>query len=409
MADFFDYLEWRGDLPFEQVALNEVDALVFAWLSYYEFEKLDDVSGKTLPEIVAMHTARFGKIEKKNLTNVISAQTSAEWLLYSASQTERYANVTVTRFDEEKDLSANIQFAAVTFMYSGRKECVAFRGTDMSVAGWKEDCMLSYAKDLPAQRYALAYLDSEDLQTDKVITGHSKGGNLAMYSALHCSEQCLNTINRIYNFDGPGFFSEDMLETSRYREKLRNLIISIVPKSSIVGMLLNHEDDYLIVDSEMVSMIQHNAMLWQIKGGKFQYLDKRSASSELIDTTLTEWINTLSLEKRENIVENLFGVIESTGITEFSQLTDNVFSNIITIIKGLTQMPSEDREMITKVLLKLGGIGTSKVTQAVVNNSIVNDVKSDVEETVSSLTDTLHEGKNKLVKMFRTGKDKLFK
>ena len=30
MANILDYLEWRGDLPFETSAFNEVDAVVFS-------------------------------------------------------------------------------------------------------------------------------------------------------------------------------------------------------------------------------------------------------------------------------------------------------------------------------------------------------------------------------------------
>ena len=38
MGTLFDYLSWRGDLPFEQDPLNEVDSLIFSLVSYIEFK-----------------------------------------------------------------------------------------------------------------------------------------------------------------------------------------------------------------------------------------------------------------------------------------------------------------------------------------------------------------------------------
>lgn len=408
MATVFDYLEWRGDIGFDQSAFNQVDALIFSWLSYYEFENLQEVYNKTVAEVAKLHIASFGEFQKINITNAILPQTSATWLLYCASQTERYSKVIVKRGYAVKDLTANVQFSATTFNYAADKICIAYRGTDGSVAGWKEDFMLSYATDLPAQRYALSYLEDEELLEDKIIVGHSKGGNLAMYSALHCEDKTLETIRFVYNFDGPGFFNDILLNADRYKTQLRDKIISIVPKSSIIGMLLNHEDDYLVVDSEMVSMIQHNALFWKIKGASFVYIDKRTISSEVIDATVSAWINSLDLEKRETIVNNLFSIIESTGISDFSQLTDNMLKNILLMVRELTKVSKEDRDMITRVLFRLGGIGTANISQVVVNNDIVNNISNDIEDTVSSLSESIQQGKHRFLRMIKKKKDDLF-
>jgi hypothetical protein len=34
MADFFDYIQWRGDLEISSSDFNQVDALLFCQLSY---------------------------------------------------------------------------------------------------------------------------------------------------------------------------------------------------------------------------------------------------------------------------------------------------------------------------------------------------------------------------------------
>ena len=38
MANLLDYLAWRGDLPLSAVPLCDVDALIFARLSYVPFD-----------------------------------------------------------------------------------------------------------------------------------------------------------------------------------------------------------------------------------------------------------------------------------------------------------------------------------------------------------------------------------
>ena len=37
------------------------------------------------------------------------------------------------------------------------------------------------------------------------LGGHSKGGNLAVYSAVNCGKTVQNRIVAVYNNDGPGF------------------------------------------------------------------------------------------------------------------------------------------------------------------------------------------------------------
>ena len=46
MANLMDYLDWRGDLTFEQAPFNEVDNLILAQLVYVEFEGIVPTPGK---------------------------------------------------------------------------------------------------------------------------------------------------------------------------------------------------------------------------------------------------------------------------------------------------------------------------------------------------------------------------
>ena len=49
MGNILDYLDWRGDLTFEQSPFNEVDNLILACFSYLDLDEIAEVkNGNTL-------------------------------------------------------------------------------------------------------------------------------------------------------------------------------------------------------------------------------------------------------------------------------------------------------------------------------------------------------------------------
>ncbi|MFR7321912.1 MAG: hypothetical protein ACLUTH_11685 [Blautia massiliensis (ex Durand et al. 2017)] len=49
MGNILDYLDWRGDLTFEQTPFNQVDNLILACFSYLDLDEIADVkNGNTL-------------------------------------------------------------------------------------------------------------------------------------------------------------------------------------------------------------------------------------------------------------------------------------------------------------------------------------------------------------------------
>jgi len=88
-------------------------------------------------------------------------------------------------------------------MYDDSQMYIAFRGTDDSIVAWKEDFMMSFSV-IPAQKFALDFLKhviSRHPNTDFIVGGHSKGGNLAIYSCAMCDElfrdRCKQEENRL--------------------------------------------------------------------------------------------------------------------------------------------------------------------------------------------------------------------
>ncbi len=361
--NILDYLDWRGDLPFAASRLNEVDALIFTWLTYYRFEDLEaeSFSGMTLEQLAKLHEQVHGPFQKINPTTTIDPAVTSTWVLHQASGTNRFGQVRLcdfTRKESAEDSAGTqggqaMQFAAVTFLIKdGEGDCkvVAYRGTDDSIAGWKEDFYLAISEKVPVQETALSYLCGMADGHRMVVCGHSKGGNMALYAALFAPEDLRKHLSAVYNFDGPGFCF-DMRTMDSYRE-MQDRITTIVPESSVVGMLLEHEEDYSIVESKAMGILQHDALFWQVLGNHFVYADKRNESSLIADRAIKGWIDGMSIQERQEFVDALFGVLEGTGAVRTSELpgkfTEDGFRNLIHV-----PLSGQQKKMLVRVLLNL--------------------------------------------------------
>ena len=96
---------------------------------------------------------------------------------------------------------------------------------------------------------------------------HSKGGNLSVYASVKCDRNIQKRIVKVYSNDGPGF-SEEMIQSKEYQRMLPK-IKTILPESSIVGMLLEHQEKFEVVKSSQSGIQQHDAMSWEVLGSHF--------------------------------------------------------------------------------------------------------------------------------------------
>lgn len=349
MSDIYDYIEEKGDRSFSEEAFTEVDALVFAWLSYFEIEKLAEAGvqcrGMNLSDLVKKSEEVLGEFRRPDkLVKLVSTVTGA-WMLSKAAQKRRYSDVVIGDFKTIFDPQNSIQFSATSYDIGKSTWVVAYRGTDTSVAGWKEDCLTSFSRVVPSQDLALQFLESCQAPRRKIIiTGHSKGGNLAIYAAAKSSSKNIHKIKAIYNFDGPGFCFD--IRKIRSFPKIKDNIHSFIPGSSIVGMLLNHMDDYTIVSSSNVGIMQHYAFYWKIEDGKFVTQKKLSASSRSMEQAVRQWLQGLSFEARKNFVETVFSVFEDAGIEDFNTLSAAGFKKMREIFSQMKSLDEQTRSMV---------------------------------------------------------------
>lgn len=316
MADLFDYLNWRGDLSFTQVPPNAVDALVFSALSYVDFEGIVPADD-THP--VPLHIAATV------LTGLADAQSRIRVkadlaLLQSAAAAPRFHSTRLVFYRSKLIPEEETQFAAVTFLLEDGTAFLAFRGTDSTLVGWKEDFNMSFQNTVPAQREALAYTREVAAAMPVVLRlgGHSKGGNLAVFSGAKSPIGIQKRILEIFNLDGPGFTGYLMGDEGYIRmvPKIRTYI----PESSIIGMLLEHEEPYTVIKSRQAGPLQHELYSWEVIAGSFITKEEISSGNRFIDRTIKNWIADMRPEERSAFVEALYDLVRSGGASNVGDL-----------------------------------------------------------------------------------------
>lgn len=347
MPTIMDYILWRGDLSFSNAPFNEVDALIFTQLSYIDFSSAVPYTLKSTVPLAEAYLKTAAQSKDAELGALLPSDITA--LFEVASKTERYKNVLlsgyVNRVDEEKDE----QFSAVTFI-ADKNVFVAYRGTDDSLTGWKEDFKLSYMEAVPAQKEAAIYLDTvlKRFRFYSVsLGGHSKGGNLAVYATLKCDKRKKRRIEKCFNFDGPGFRDEVLkaMPLSLWEGKIEN----IMPAGSVVGRLFERVGSEKIVESAGKTIMQHNAFLWEVAGSAFVEARERTESSIMAEKILSGWIDEMTGEERELLVEALFEVLKGT---EAKTLTD-IMADKLGFLKSISCADKEKKKQIKQYTAKI--------------------------------------------------------
>lgn len=350
MANLFDYLDWRGDVSFEADPLNKIDILLLSHLTYIIFDDL--VSSDFMTPVTFAQFAKNFKLspdfEKRiNIGYLINKRTTE--LFFKCAKSERFKKVQMVGYRNIFNEENSEQFAAITYLL-GEKTVVSFRGTDDSIAGWKEDFDISYLSSIPSQKDALDYFSdvAKNYRGKIIITGHSKGGNLAINTAVKCGGKLQNRIEAVYNFDGPGF-SKDFFESSEYLN-VEEKINSFYPEFSIVGMVFNHPQKYNIIKSSGFAAWQHDAVTWQVLGKEFVGSSSFTEQSKFFNKAFNQWIDKLSLSQRQKFVNALFELIEASGAKTNTELEENAIPASAKMISAFANMDKESKHEIKEIL-----------------------------------------------------------
>lgn len=346
MTTLFDYLQWRGDLSLAADPLNEVDGVILARLSYMPFDRVlerDSLTPVTVEQVCRSLLALPDietAVRRRGDTDLLRA------LLHS----RRYQGMELTAYADRLDAESQTQFSAITIKLEPEHTAIIYRGTDNTLIGWKEDFNMGFVCPVPGQLLAVDYLQKAARRFPGRLTvcGHSKGGNFAVYAAAFCGEAVQNRIEAVYNYDGPGFDGKVLAEPGYQRicEKIK----TFVPQSSVVGMLLGHEEKYIIVHSEQTFLQQHDTYSWEVQQKTFHYLDTVDNSSRFVDYTLKAWLAKMTPAQREQFVDAIYEVMRQTNARTLRQMNENWFASATSILKSAKNMDEETWQAVTHAL-----------------------------------------------------------
>lgn len=341
--NIIDYIKKNKDKTFKELSFNEIDNLIFSLLAYLDFT---DIVPAFKDKKITLKEAGEKLSKKKN--NYRGMFTSNTFKMFEIMKdTKRYQDTLL--YNYMKVVNSDMQFGAITMRLPDKSIYIAFAGTDTSVIGWEENFKMTYLYPGTSQKYASIYLNKAIGWLDRKIRvgGHSKGGNLAICASMNAHFWLRKKIVKITNFDGPGFLKKE-IESKAY-QKVSQRIKMYVPKESIIGMLLYHSSDYIVIKSKGLGIFQHDAYNWQCKDDKL-LRDTQSKRSKALQQKLTKKLENMSLEEKIKLVKNLFNIFRNTNIKDTKEIK---LKQIFKLMKEFKKLDKETQNLLTELLIMI--------------------------------------------------------
>lgn len=343
MSNINDYLLWRGDIPISsKFKFNEVDSMILARFSYLLFDRINMGKNETIESISK---------KMKDIPNEEFRYNGDKELITYLGQSDRFKDMEVTDYVSNNDKKSEKQFCGITIHISDKEMYISYIGTDSTIYGWKEDFNMSFMENVPCQIAGKEYAEKVIKKyPDKGVRigGHSKGGNVAIYSAITIPAELQNRIIKVYNYDGPGF-SKNIID--KYgNEKIINKIETYIPQDSVIGRILNHKEKITISLSNEKGIFQHDIYSWQVMKDNLIQLNHNTEISENIDKTLTDWLENTTPEQRKIFVDTVFEIFYSTDANTFGEISKNLSTNISKMLKKYGEISTEDKRVITNMI-----------------------------------------------------------
>ena len=356
MANIVDYLAWRGDISLEVSPWNELDGLLIAVLSYLNFHGVQDHRGWTLEE-----AKRIDLLIEDGGASFEGRKKVFEAMADSA----RFSGCRMHHFIARTDEELSMQFSAECLDLPDGTMCVAFRGTDNTLVGWREDFNMAYQTQVPAQAAAAYYLTKAAKETEGKIrlVGHSKGGNLAVYAASRATKKVQDQIESIWSYDGPGMNME--MARSKGFQRIQPKIHSYIPQTSVIGLLMEYYDPYTVVHSTVKGLEQHDPLTWQVYGRHFEELPSIDRNAKVVCDTLHECLTNSTPEQRAAFVEALFRMADNTNATKMSDILNEKFRSFRKMYGGRKDLDPETRRAFTRLIAQAVSLGFGNVVERV--------------------------------------------
>ena len=384
MANILDYLVWRGDLTLEERPFNFVDNLVLCSLSYIGFDGAADWdAGETCTLAEAARWFYTLAPEQQHIRSPLDRE-----FLHLAAASARFGGVRLLRHGGKFSPEQELQFSATTFLLTPDLAYVAYRGTDSTLVGWKEDFNMAFLPQVPAQLEAVQYLDELDHlpQKDLLVGGHSKGGNLAVFAATGCRREIQDRIRAVFSNDGPGF-DRAFLDGENY-QRIRDRVHLLIPQSSIIGRLLEHEGDCRVLHSDDSGLGQHDLYTWQVRATEFQWEDDVDATSLVVDQSIKSWMEAMAPEEREAFINQVYAAMQATNVKTLREFSEDKVRNYASLFRSWRELPQDSRKFMTASAKKL--LGAFRSTLSGQLKVTGGEKMSALEEKLRRMEDLIH-------------------
>lgn len=385
MGIIFDYLDQVAYDSIYDTPFNELDLLMLTEITYLPFDQI--VSDQMSPDC----TCRLFEAAEKVPQDLCMLVTKNRLkLLEKVASSTRFKNIKLMGYVNDIDSDVQKQFAAMIFKIKPDSYVLTFRGTDDSIIGWKEDFHMTYMDQVPAQKTAVNYLRKamDALPGQFILTGHSKGGNLASYAASQIEPEYQERIQSIYSYDDPGL--NHSVITSQGYQTISDKIKRYIPQGSIVGMMLETPKQAQIVKSTAIGgLAQHDTFTWQISGQTFVLLDNLNPESLQVDKTLKNWVDSVSDDELKDFFDLFFGLILDAGISSINDLTKlENFNKILAVFENANALTDQEREMLTrlaKLLVDMRYQSWKDDMNLLKPSKLVQEVKENLSEFTKNL------------------------
>lgn len=341
MKDLLTYLNKYENIPFEEKEFTEIDAMILVQLSYLNFEKIIQDGFCKIKDII-------------NQANLLTEENYAvkrnRDLFERICKGTRYEDLEVGEMEWKLDDS--IQYAAMTFRL-GNSYNIIYRGTDLSISGWKEDLNLGISETIDSHSVGLDYAKRilEKYKGNFYLLGHSKGGNIALYVGMRLEKRLQDRIIKIFDFDGPGFIFD--LENDPAYLQIEDRYFKLVPKDDIIGVLLNHSNKYQVVDSRNVGFFQHDLYYWKIEDSQFKKVSDISILSKIFSNAMLDWLSSMTREEKLSCIQTLDELFKTAKITNLNQLKSLSFDAIKGIIYSSIKLSFKQKKQLAYLVFRL--------------------------------------------------------
>lgn len=338
--NLFSYIDKYGDYSFEEMEFTEVDNIIFSSLAYVNLNGI--VSSNKYKKLTIKEVGdKYFEMYPGKKRDLLAIRRAVKMLRY-IKDTKRYGNLLLYNYVYEKGREQ--QFGALSIEINKNLVYISFEGTDHVIGGWKEDFMMTYMFPVSSQKKAIEYVNRNFFFSNKkiILGGHSKGGNLALVAGMYANFLIRERIIKVYNNDGPGLLKEHY--ESKYYSKVKSKLIHIIPNYSVIGLLLLHDDDYIVVRSAKKGALAHDLNNWVVKGAEMMRTELDSFSKAL-DKEIIKWLRKYERRERKRFVFAMFSIFERANIESLIDVFDNK-KLILNLISKSKDLSIEDRKML---------------------------------------------------------------